>query len=116
MQNGKDKLKASFEPKLISIFDRQKIEVMGVHEIISSTEKEIYIKLSNGIMVILGEGLTILKLVPEEELLSVSGQINGVNFQSKMTKKSLFGKVFKWCFLKVLSLFYLRNFCGWGWC
>ena len=95
MQNVKDKLKASFEPKLINIFDRQKIEVVGVHEIISSTEKEIYIKIFGGVMVIFGEGLTILKLLPEEESLIVSGQINGINFQSKMSKKSLFGKVFK---------------------
>lgn len=95
MQKGKEKQLSMFEPKIINIFDRQKIEMVGVHEIISSTEKEIYIKISSGVMVISGVGLTIVKLVPEEESLIISGQINGLNFQSKMTRKSLFGKVFK---------------------
>jgi hypothetical protein len=93
MQNVKEK--QILGPKIINIFDRQKIEVQGAIEIISSTEKEIYVKLLNGIMLILGEGLTIQKLLPEEEMLVVSGRVDGVNFKSKQTKKSLFGKVFK---------------------
>ena len=93
MQNVKEK--QILGPKIINIFDRQKIEVQGAIEIISSTEKEIYVKLLNGIMLILGEGLTIQNLLPEEEMLVVSGKIDGVNFKSKQTKKSLFGKVFK---------------------
>lgn len=93
MQNGKEK--QVFGPKIINIFDRQKIEIVGALEIISSTEKEIYVKLLDGLMVILGEGLTIQKLLPEEETLLVSGRIDGVNFKSKQAKKSLFGKVFK---------------------
>jgi len=94
MQNFKDKSKI-LGPKTVNIFDRQKIEVVGALEIISGTEKEIYIKLASGIMVILGERLTILKLLPEEETLVVSGEIDGVNFKSKLSKKSIFGKVFK---------------------
>lgn len=95
MQMGKEKTKQILGPKLVNIFDRQKIEIQGALEIISSTEKEIYIKLLNGVMIISGEGLTILKLLPEEETFIVSGQIDGVNFKSKLTKKSIFGKVFK---------------------
>ena len=93
MQNVKEK--QILGPKIINIFDRQKIEIQGALEIISSTEKEIYVKLLSGIMLILGEGLTIQKLLPEEEMLVVSGRVDGVNFKSKQTKKSLFGKVFK---------------------
>ena len=93
MQNLKEK--QILGPKIINIFDRQKIEIQGALEIISSTEKEIYVKLLSGIMLILGEGLTIQKLLPEEEMLIVSGRVDGVNFKSKQTKKSLFGKVFK---------------------
>ena len=91
MQNIKEKSKTMLGPKSINIFERQKIEVFGALEIISSTEKEIYIKLVDGIMLISGEGLTILKLFPEEETLIVSGRIDGVNFKSKMSKKSIFG-------------------------
>ena len=94
MQKGNDKTK-TLEPRLINIFDRRKIEVVGVQEVVSSTEKEVYIKLSDGYMRVTGEQLTILKLVPEEELLLISGVVSGLNFISKMTKKSLFGKVFK---------------------
>ena len=93
MQNLKEK--QILGPKIINIFDRQKIEIQGALEIISSTEKEIYVKLLSGIMLIFGEGLTIQKLLPEEEMLVVSGRVDGVNFKSKQTKKSLFGKVFK---------------------
>ena len=67
MQNFKDKSKI-LGPKTVNIFDRQKIEVVGALEIISSTEKEIYIKLASGIMVILGEMLTILKLCQKKKL------------------------------------------------
>ena len=92
---GNEKTRQILGPRIVNIFDRQKIEVQGALEIISSTEKEIYIKLLNGIMIISGENLTILKLFPEEESLIVSGQIDGVNFKSKLNKKSIFGKVFK---------------------
>ncbi len=103
------------EPRIINIFDRQKIEITGVKEIVSSTEKEVYVKLSDGIMHILGSGLMVVKLVPEEEFLMVSGQINGLNFISKMTKKSLFGKVFKWDFLEIFRFCFFLNFCGQAW-
>lgn len=95
MQKGNEKLKVGLEPKIINIFERQKIEVVGVQEIVSSTESEIYVKFSEGLMRIVGEKLVISKLVPEEMLLIVDGMINGLNFISKMTKKSLFKKVFK---------------------
>ena len=95
MQKINDKLKDNLEPRIINIFDRRKIDVVGVKEILSSTDSEIYVKLSEGIMRIVGEGLVISKLVPEEMILIVDGKINGLNFISKMTKKSLFKKVFK---------------------
>lgn len=100
------------EPRIINIFDRNKIEITGAKEVVSSTEKEVYIKISDGFMQILGSELTIVKLVPEEEFLMVSGQIGGLNFVSKLTKKSLFGKVFKWDFLKAMKFYYLQNSCG----
>lgn len=95
MQKGNEKNNLGLEPKVINIFDRKKIDIVGVREVVSSTEKEIYVKLNDSLMHIVGVGLTILKLVPEEEVLSIAGQINGLNFISKITKKSLFGKVFK---------------------
>lgn len=95
MQKSNEKVSKNLEPRIINIFDRRKIDVVGVNEIVSSTDTEIYIKLSEGIMRISGETLVIVKLAPEDMLLVVEGKIDGVNFISKMTKKSLFRKVFK---------------------
>lgn len=79
----------------LTIYEREKLEVTEAVEVISSTEKEIYVKLENDILQILGEGLKINKLIPESKMLSVSGKICGLNYISKLTKKSFFKKVFK---------------------
>ena len=80
----------------IEILDRKTINVSGVEEeVLSSTEKEVFVKIEKEILQILGEGMKIVKLVPEEKSLVVSGLINGIMISSRPTKKSLFGKVFK---------------------
>ncbi len=79
----------------LTIFEREKIEVTQAVEIISSTEKEIYVRLEKDILQIIGDKLKINKLIPEEKMLSVSGRIDGLKYISKLTKKSLFKKVFK---------------------
>lgn len=79
----------------LTIFEREKIEVTQAVEIISSTEKEIYVRLEKDILQIVGDKLKINKLIPEEKMLSVSGRVDGLKYISKLTKKSLFKKVFK---------------------
>ena len=79
----------------VSIFDRKKMEIVGAVEVLSSTEKEVHIKLQDGFMKIVGERLTIQKLIPNELLLSLSGEIGGISYSSGITKKSLFKRVFK---------------------
>ena len=79
----------------LSIYDRANLEVSMAQEILSSTEKEIYVKLHSDILHIVGENLKINKLNPDNKTFSVSGKINGVSYVSKMSKKSIFGKVFK---------------------
>lgn len=81
--------------QLVNIINRKNIELTGVLEILSSTGSEIMIKLENSYMKITGENLTILKLAPEEKSLKVSGFINGINYLTKLTTKSIFKKVFK---------------------
>ena len=66
-----------------------------MQEILSSTDKEVYVKLTGDVLQILGERMKINKLIPDEKTLSVSGKINGVNYISKLVKKSLFKRVFK---------------------
>ena len=79
----------------LCIYGRERIEVGDVQEILSSTDKEIYVKLSAEVLQILGDNMKINKLVPDEKILSVNGKINGVNYISKLVKKSFFKKVFK---------------------
>ena len=67
--------------QLIKIFDRKKIEIKGVVEVYSSSDKEIYVRLEKSGLIILGEKMTINKLLPEEMVLIVSGQINSVAYQ-----------------------------------
>ncbi len=79
----------------VQIFARERIDVVGVLEVLSSTEKEVIAKLENDFLTISGSGMSILKLIPDEGLLSVSGNISGLSYVSKLSKKSFFGKVFK---------------------
>lgn len=79
----------------VEILSRKKINIVGTLEVLSSTDKEATIKLEDGYMVIVGTGLSILKLIPEEESVSFEGNIGVVKYISKLTKKSFFGKVFK---------------------
>jgi len=81
--------------QIVNIIGRKNIELNGALEVLSSTEKEVFVKLEGSYMQILGEKLTILKLIPEEKTLSVSGTINGINYVNKPSKKTFFGKVFK---------------------
>ena len=79
----------------LTIYNRERLEVTDALEVISSTDKEIFVKLSNEILQIVGNEMKINKLAPEEKLLSVIGKIGGVNYISKIMKKSIFKKVFK---------------------
>jgi hypothetical protein len=79
----------------VNILEKQKVEVVGVVEVLSSTDKEVAVKLEDSFMYIFGSGMTVSKLSPEEEFLVVSGNISGLKYEEKRTKKSFFGKVFK---------------------
>ena len=79
----------------IEIIDRKVVNVNQVEEVLSSTENEVFVKVEKDILQILGDGLKIIKLVPEDKVLVVSGKVNGLMFSSKLTKKSLLGRVFK---------------------
>ncbi|MBQ8425771.1 MAG: hypothetical protein IJX17_07160 [Clostridia bacterium] len=79
----------------VNIYNREKMEVTGVVEVLSSTETEIIARIFDQIMVIVGKGLRVSKLVPEEKFLCIVGNINGLKYESKVNKKSFLGKVFK---------------------
>ena len=49
----------------VNILNRERIDISGVLEVISSTDKEIYVRLDDSVGVVVGEKMTITKLVPE---------------------------------------------------
>lgn len=79
----------------VSISGRDKIEILGATEMLSSTDKEIIAKLQDSYIVVLGAGLVVSKLVPEETTLVATGNITGLRYENKLTKKSFLKKVFK---------------------
>lgn len=78
------------------LFERKKLEMHGIVEVLSCTEKEAHIKLEKDFVCVLGQGLKIVKLLPESKFLSLSGvEIKAISYSSTRSKKSLFAKVFK---------------------
>ena len=88
-------VKTSAKIHSVNLYNREKITVAGAEKVLSSTEKEIAIKLKDSYMFITGKDLIIIKLVPEEEELVAEGNISGIRYENKVTKKSFFGRVFK---------------------
>ena len=79
----------------LSIFNRERLDVTSALEILSSSEKEVFVRLEKEVLQVFGEDLKINKLIPESKPLNITGKINGINYISKMAKKSIFKKVFK---------------------
>ena len=95
--NEKDVQKKETQKRVhsVNIYNREKMEIVGAVEVVSSTESEIIARVCDFVMIIYGKNLRVSKLVPEEAFLSVTGEIIGVKYESKVQKKSFFGKVFK---------------------
>ncbi len=79
----------------VQIYGCEKLETNAIKEILSSTDKEVIAKVDNNIMVVFGEELTILKLIPETGELCIKGKIQGVKYNNNLSKKSFFKRVFK---------------------
>ena len=90
-----------------NIYNREKIDIIGVSEVFSSTSNEVIAKVCDYIMQINGSNLRISKLLPEEKFLSIYGKIDAIKYDKHLNKKSFIGKVFKWCFLKIFLFSFL---------
>ncbi len=87
--------KTTLKVHTVNIYSREVANITGVQEILSSTEREVIAKLGEMFMVITGTNLTVTKLIPDDELLSVKGQIDGIKYEGRITKKSFISRVFK---------------------
>ena len=90
--NSKNLVKSNHS---VNILNKEKIEIVGASEVMSSTDKEIIAKLQDAYIFVNGTNLSISKLVPEETLLVASGNISGLKYENRLTKKSFLKKVFK---------------------
>ena len=87
--------KVNSKSNIINLYNREKMELTGIKEVVSSTDKEIIAKIENSIIIIQGKELRVVKLIPEDEYLSISGVIDLFRYDGKISKKSFMSKVFK---------------------
>lgn len=84
---------ATSRPHSLSLENRKKIVMTGIESVESFNEKEIFLKLSDGVLSITGSNLNVEKLNVEDGNLTVLGEINGIKYSAK--KASFIGKIFK---------------------
>ena len=77
------------------IEDRKKLVVKGATKIISSTDSQAVVELSENTIIITGSSLEITKLNLEEQEVNFSGTINSIKYTQKAEKKSLLKRIFK---------------------
>ena len=80
---------------VINLYNREKLDITGITEVVSSTDKEIITKIQNVILIIMGAELRVVKLIPEDSFLSVVGKVDALKYETKINKKSFMSKVFK---------------------
>ena len=68
-------------PHTIQIDRRKRIVITSVMDVCSFHETEIVMKLDTGHLFITGQGLHIGKLIPEENRLDISGQIDSLIYE-----------------------------------
>ena len=87
--------KNDFCNNTVSLYNREKMDISGAVEVLSSTENEVIAKVCDFMMIVIGNELRVSKFVPEEKFLSIVGKINGIKYENKVNKKSFLKKVFK---------------------
>ena len=87
--------KTIVKKNVINIYNREKIDLTGVKEVLSSTDKQVIVKVEDSIIFIQGRELRVVKLIPEDEFLSISGFVDALKYDKKINKKSFMTKVFK---------------------
>ena len=77
------------------IDNMSKINITGVYEVITATDKAILCKLGTGFLQVGGETLRVEKLMPEEQLLIASGKVYEAKYISGQAKSGFFKKLFR---------------------
>lgn len=80
-------------PHCLSLTNRSNINLSGIIEVISATDKEVILKTTIGSLNILGNGLKIKNLNSETKELSLLGEAYEIKYNK--SKKLMFSKIFK---------------------
>ena len=87
--------KSDIKVNMVTIYNREKMEILGASEVLSSTQNEVIARVCDSLMIITGTELRVSKFVPEDKVLGIVGTVNAVKYENKVSKKSFLGKVFK---------------------
>jgi len=79
----------------ITINNNKKAEITGVVEVISSTDKCVIARTSETMFQITGNNLRVSKLVLEDSICNVEGEIYKLEYNKDLKKKNLFKRLFK---------------------
>ncbi len=79
----------------ITIERRKRMMVTGVLEVLSATDKCVIIRIKDSLIYGVGKDLRVGKLVLEEGLLVVDGEVESVKYQVKSQGKNFFKRLFK---------------------
>lgn len=80
-------------PHSLLLENRKKLNLTGVESVQSFNEREVFLKLTDGVLNITGINLSVEKLNVEDGNLTVLGEISGIKYNVKKT--NLLGRIFK---------------------
>ena len=79
----------------VTLERRKRMMVTGVLEVLSATDKCVIIRIKDSVIYTTGTNLRVAKLVLEEGLLIVDGDVESFKYQSKVQGKSFLKRLFK---------------------
>lgn len=90
----KDRIEKSSN-HIVTIENNKKAIITGVVEVVSSTDKSVVAKTDVSLFQISGENLRVSKLVLEEKLCHIDGDIYKLEYNKQIQKKNIFKRLFK---------------------
>ena len=79
----------------VTLETRNRMLVTGVLEVLSATDKCVIIRIKDCLINTTGNNLRVAKLVLEEGLLVIDGDVESFKYQSKVQGKSFLKRLFK---------------------
>lgn len=98
MENSQKENNKIINEQLITLNNRQNLNISGTNKIISLKPDLIQLSTNLGGIVINGENLELVKLDNNSTIAEIKGIINSIKFVQDIKKEPLFRKLFKWYF------------------